>query len=151
HKIALRTINLDNDQREEHSYSDLINHSHRIASFLKDRGLEKGDPVALMLGQNPAWWFSLLGLMRGGFPVVPCPRLLTSQDLEYRINDLGIKAIITAPELQERVDAIKKECPSLLSLITTGAGNAYWDSFTDILNDKLDCVEARTTTADPCV
>lgn len=150
-KLALRCIDQDTNEKTNITYAELVKRSHQIAQFFAGQGLNKKAAVALMLGQRPAWWYNLAGLMRAGIAVVPCPRLLTSKDLVYRINDLGIQGIITAPELQDRIDAIKEECPTLKTRITTGSNSKDWTSLTNIFENKVIPFNTITTTDDPCL
>lgn len=151
-RLAIRCIDQDNRDHEDITYADIVKRSHQIAHFLEKKGLKKGDSVALLLGQRPAWWYSVAGLMRKGIAIVPCPRLLTANDLLYRINDLSIGGIITAPESQDLVDSIRHKCPTLTSLITTGCASSNWTSLTDFFRDNdIDLSKAGTTTDDPCV
>lgn len=152
-KQALRSIDQDSGESISISYQDIQRRSQDIGDYFVKNGFKKGDSVALMLGQRPAWWYSLAGLIREGIAVVPCSRLLTSNDLIYRINDLKIRGIITAPELQHRVDSIRDKCPSLVKSVTSGTASISWDSLTDIFNSNgiLSTARANTTTADPCV
>lgn len=153
-KLALRCMDQDQATYKNITYADIAKRSNQLAHyFVKQKEFKKGDTVALMLGQQPAWWYSLAGLMRHGIAVVPCSRLLTPKDLVYRLNDLGIKGIITTQELQTQVDVVRKECSSLISSVTTGPANADWDSLTDIFDDyPVNLTESTvTTTEDPCL
>jgi acyl-coenzyme A synthetase/AMP-(fatty) acid ligase len=152
-RLAIRSIDQDSGRLESITYSRLVYSSKQIAAFFQQEGFRKGDSVALMLGQQSAWWFALAGLLRSGLAIVPCPRLLTVKDLTYRINDLKIKGIVTLPEFQTRVDALRKDCPSLTSCVTTGFASYNWASLQDIYESNsvslLSPVE--TTTQDPCL
>lgn len=150
-KIALRCIDQESGQRSEITYTKLVKHSQQIAHFFAENHLGKGSTVALMLGQRPAWWYTLAGLIRAGIAVVPCPRLLTPKDLSYRIQDLGIDGIVTAPELQARIEAVRMACPTLKTFITTGTSNERWISIDDIINRKATLPSVETTTDDPCL
>lgn len=135
------------------TYPQLVKRSHQIANFFTEQGFKRGDSVALMLGQHPAWWYSVAGLMRAGIAVVPCPRLLTAKDLEYRINHLGIRGIITAPELQKSLDAIKNQCPTLETRVTTGAPEKGWFSLKKDVFSTIGTFPSKivTTTEDLCI
>ncbi len=151
-RLAIRSIDQDGHDHAEITYTDIVTHSHQVTHFFMQQGFKRGDAVGLMLGQRPAWWYSLAGLMRAGIAVVPCPRLLTSSDLSYRINDLGIRGIITAPELQTRIDAIRHQCPSLQTTVTTGLAESNWFSLKEVLNSNAAISPAvSTTTDDPCL
>ena len=105
-----------------------------------------------MLGQDPAWWFNVAGMIRQGIALVPCSRLLTPKDLLYRMNDLKIRGIVTTAELQGKVEAIRNECPALSNFVSTGNSGFGWTSLTDIFNQELARArEVITTTEDPCI
>ncbi len=150
-RLAIRCIDQDGDNHAEITYADIVKRSHQIAGFFTEQGFKKGNAVALMLGQRLHWWYSLAGLMRAGIAVIPCPRLLTSKDLSYRINDLDIRGIITTPELQERIDLIRDQCPALKTTITTGPSVKGWHSLADIFNNERTSLEIKTTTDDACL
>ncbi|MBS0350798.1 MAG: AMP-binding protein [Proteobacteria bacterium] len=151
-KTAIICIDQAKEERLKIKYSDLVKSSHQIANFFTHQGFKRGDTVALMLGQHPAWWYSLAGLMRAGIAVVPCPRLLTPKDLIYRINHLGIRGIITAPELQNHVDVIKDQCPTLQTMVTTDLSEKNWSSLKDIFNAPfILSPEISTNTDDACL
>jgi acyl-coenzyme A synthetase/AMP-(fatty) acid ligase len=153
-RLAIRCIDYDSSDKyfTDITYSELVRHSQQIAHFLKQKGIKQGDSIALMLGQQPAWWYSLAGLMRAGISIVPFPRLLTPKDLTYRINDLSIKGIITTPELQDRINSIRAHCPTLKVLVTTGNSSvAGWVSFPNMVDYLVETSSETTTTKDPCL
>lgn len=148
-KLALRHFDFDQDSLEEVTYQQLVKRSTQAAAFLRSHGFVKGDKLALMLGQHPAWWYTLLASLHEGIGIIPCSRLLTPEDLKYRIDYLGIKGLITVPELEERVNTIRHECPSLNTTITTGKSSTNWLAFDEALNsDSTGITPADTTNRD---
>lgn len=153
-RLAIRSIDQDNGDQSEVTYQELVKKSQQIATYFEHKEIKKGDTVALMLGQRLPWWFSLAGLMRQGIAVVPFPRLLTTNDLIYRINDLKIGGIITSSEQQEKIDSIRDKCPSLKITVTSGISNFQWPSLNNIFDSEIKLPEKpviATTTEDPCV
>ncbi len=150
-KLAIHCVDQDIGENLDITYAEVVKRSHQIAHFFTKQGFKKGDAVALMLGQRPAWWYSLAGLMRAGIPVVPFSRLLTPKDLLYRIKDLGIRGIITSPELQERIDLIRDQCSSLKTTVTVGTAVKGWESLIDIFNGDTVLVKEHTTVEDACL
>lgn len=69
--------------------------SCQAANLLASSGVEPGDRVLLMLPRMPQWWIAMLGLIRLGAVPVPCTPLLTTRDLEYRVQCASIRAAIT--------------------------------------------------------
>jgi medium-chain acyl-CoA synthetase len=147
-QLAIRYINPNKGKNsiEEISYQELVARSHQIANHFRQQGLKKGDSVALALEQEPAWWYSLAGLVRGGFPVVPCSHQLTKKDLQYRINGLGIRGIVATPDVKRRVEAVRYNCPTLASLVATGYADSDQSSIGYILKHSptVSCREDTT-------
>jgi len=150
--VALRCINIDESlsSYEEITYRQIEHQSHAIASYFHDQGLRKGDSVALILGQRPAWWYCLAALIRSGIAAIPCSRLLTPYDLEYRINDLKVRGVVAAPELKGRIDAIRHRCPSLTTFLSTDDVSVPWFSLENIAY-KGENTTQSTSTQDPCL
>jgi acyl-coenzyme A synthetase/AMP-(fatty) acid ligase len=151
-RVSLVSVDLDTGDEEEVTYASMVEKSNRLANHFVKKGLTQGQSAALMLGQHPVWWYSLVALMRIGVGSVPCPRLLTEEDLAYRINDIGISAIVTSPEQQRKIDNISAICPSLTNRVTIGQHSQRWDSFSQILRtESSEAPSIFTTTADPCL
>jgi len=152
-RCAIQKIDLDRDEHtiaETITYEQLSHYSRQVGGMMRAQGIKRGDAVALMVGQDLGWWYSLAALMRRGVAAVPCSRLLTQKDLAYRIRDLGMKGMVTIPGLESRVEAIREECPSLQSLMTVGPSHDSWHSIYDAAGDYEEEM-SLTTTEDPCV
>jgi len=151
-KLAIRSVDLDDGETKEIPYVDITEKSYHISQYFKNKNFNIGDPVALLLGQKSAWWYSMVGLLRIGLSIVPCPSLLTENDLLYRINDLNIRGIITGPKSEHLINSIRSSCPSLVSTITTGSQKDQWESLDDIYkNQVIGKSRVRTTTHNPCL
>ncbi len=153
---ALKNLDEDRKLSEDISYKSLMLKGQQIAHFLKTKGVKKGDSVALMLGQCPNWWFAVAGCMKEGIAIVPCPRLLTPDDLLYRINDLKMKAIIVDSVTEEKINTIIPRLQQPLLKLTTGDAHDNWFSTKDIFSKTvseslLSLEKSITTTQDPCV
>ncbi len=152
-KTALSYVDLDQKAPPvDITYKNLVARSHQLGQFFLNQGFQKGDTVALILNQHPGWWYLVPGLMRLGIGIVPCSPLLTSKDMRYRINDLGIQGIIASEKLEERIDSIRSECSTLKTTITTGKSHDSWTSLEEILKNTPTTEPSiiHTTTEDPC-
>ena len=89
----------DDAAREElYTFQQLSNLSQRAANFFQTSGIARGDRVLLVLHRVPQWWIAMLGLIRLGAVPVPGTPLLTSRDLDFRIEAAKITAVITDTE-----------------------------------------------------
>ncbi len=91
------------------TWSELNGWANRIARYLQDRGLAKGDAIAVFLENRP----ELLAVVAGAAKLgVACAMLNTSQKgkvLEHSINLIQPKMVVVGEELMEAFDGIKAE------------------------------------------
>jgi O-succinylbenzoic acid--CoA ligase len=102
----------------------------QVAAGLAAHGVERGDRVALFLGNLPEFIFTLYAVQRLGAVAVPVSVREQKPGLEYILNQCGARLIVHEAALSARVPDVGA-CPALLARIvvgdTTGAGN-----FTDL-------------------
>jgi long-chain acyl-CoA synthetase len=68
--------------------------SRALAAYLQSLGLEKGDRVALMMPNIPQYPMAVAAVLRAGYIVVNVNPLYTPRELEYQLQDAGVKAIV---------------------------------------------------------
>ena len=148
--VAIQHLALDGSEQTI-TFADLAERSDRIASALRERGIEPGDRVLLLLPRIPEWFEVLLGAMKLGAIVVPCTIMLTASDLEYRLQVSGAKCIITIDEVAERVDAVVAPArPSVFR--SSSAGSAPAGSATRRASGApAEFEPVRTRRDDPCM
>ncbi len=74
-------------------YSDLLDQSSSVGAWLRSKGLEKGDRVAIMMPNVLQYPAVLTGVLRAGMTVVNVNPLYTPRELEHQLKDSGAKAI----------------------------------------------------------
>ncbi len=139
---ALRWVSGDESVEECFSFARLQELSRRAARALAESGIRPGEPVLLMLPRIPAWWISMLGLIRFGAVPVPCTTQLTPHDLRYRLEAGGIRAVITDAE-----EAAKFEGFDGVGWLV-GRPASGWRSLDDALAQPADNYTAAATRAD---
>ncbi|MEV4217583.1 AMP-binding protein [Nonomuraea sp. NPDC049725] len=78
----------------ERGYEEMSRASDRLASWLAARGVSKGDPVMLMLGNQVELWESMLAVMKLGAVILPATTALTTADLADRIERSGARHVV---------------------------------------------------------
>ena len=78
----------------ERSFDEMARASDRLAAWLAARGVAKGDPVVLMLGNQVELWESMLGVMKLGAVLLPTTTALTPADLGDRIARSATRHVI---------------------------------------------------------
>ncbi|WNS74526.1 AMP-binding protein [Bacillus sp. DTU_2020_1000418_1_SI_GHA_SEK_038] len=94
---------------KEFTYRTIYELSLKLASYLQELGIEKGDRVAIMLPNIPQAVISYYGILMAGGIVVQTNPLYTERELEYQMKDSGSKAIITMDILFPRVTKVKQQ------------------------------------------
>ncbi|MHA7809900.1 MAG: long-chain-acyl-CoA synthetase [Marinobacter adhaerens] len=121
------------------TWSELDGWANRIARYLQDQGLAKGDAIAIFLENRP----ELLAVVAGAAKLgVACAMLNTSQRgkvLEHSINLIEPKMVVVGEELVEAFDGIKTDLKTahpqpFQFLADTNTLNAFGDAPTGYSN-----------------
>ena len=77
------------------TYADIDRLSRRFAAYLQRRhGVKKGDRIAVMLPNIPAFPIAMLGIVRAGAIQVNVNPLYTPRELEHQLNDAGVEIMV---------------------------------------------------------
>jgi len=77
------------------TYADTDRLSRNFAAFLQTAlGVKKGDRIAVMLPNLPAFPLAMLGIIRAGAIQVNVNPLYTPRELAHQLNDAGVKTIV---------------------------------------------------------
>jgi long-chain acyl-CoA synthetase len=77
------------------TYADTNRLSRCFAAYLQARlGVKKGDRLAVMLPNIPAFPLAMLGIIRAGAVQVNVNPLYTPRELEHQLNDAGAEIIV---------------------------------------------------------
>lgn len=101
------------------TFQEVYDQSLKLANYLKDLGVKKGDRVSIMLPNCPQAVISYYGVLFAGGIVVQTNPLYMERELEYQINDSGSEIIITLDILYPRVSKVKA-LTKLRDIIVTG-------------------------------
>ena len=77
------------------TYADTDRLSRNFAAYLQRKlGVRKGDRIAVMLPNIPAFPLAMLGIVRAGAAQVNVNPLYTPRELEHQLNDAGVEIIV---------------------------------------------------------
>ena len=134
-KLALISIDRTGKHDRYHTFYDLSRASNRFANFLKKTGVKKGDRILVILQSIPEWYIALIGMMKMGFVPMPGTVLLTSKDIEYRINRAEACMVLTDMDHADIVEGIKAKCPTLKHLMLVDGKRADWYNYDEEINE----------------
>src|SRR3954454_646433 len=81
------------------TYRELWHGARQYAAVLRERGVQPGDRVALLLPNTPHFPLAYFGVLALGGIAVPVHALLKAEEIEYVLTDSGAKALICAAPL----------------------------------------------------
>ena len=84
---------------ESVSYGQFEQYVSRFAGALKQLGIEKGDHIALLVGNTPHFLITLYASWRIGAVVVPINPTYTPNELSYIVQNSDAKLMVTLDKL----------------------------------------------------
>jgi len=105
------------------SYADLHDRAARLAGALASDGVGKGDRVAILLKNDPAWFDVFFAVASLGAVLVPINYLLRAKEVAFVLNDSGATTLVAGDDLGEVASAALAESPACRrTLVVANAG-----------------------------
>jgi len=95
-----------------------------LAHALQERGVKKGDRVALAMRNLPEWPVAFFAAAVTGAIAVPLNAWWTGEELAFGLADSGAAVLICDAERWDRISPYKAEMPALAHVMVTRAGAA---------------------------
>src|SRR3954469_234555 len=92
------------------TFAKLSENSNRIASWLRGKGVRRGDRVLVMLSNVRPLWETMLAAMKLGAVVIPCSMQLVRKDVEERVTRGEARHAVVDASVAERfagIDAVR--------------------------------------------
>ncbi|MCD7034877.1 fatty acid--CoA ligase family protein [Metabacillus sp. GX 13764] len=102
---------------EKTSYGELNRMVDLFAASLKEMGVEKGDHVALLLGNSPYFVISYFGAIRAGASVIPVNPIYTPSEIAYILNNGDVKAVAALDLFIPLLEGLNDSLPALQHVI----------------------------------
>jgi len=101
---------------EKIRYRDILQRADTLAAFLFEKGIRKGDRVALFLRNSPEFVYAVFAISKLGAIVVPVNTFLKEDELSYILEDSGSRFLIASTIHQKVVKASAAEslCEGIL-------------------------------------
>ncbi|WBY02376.1 AMP-binding protein [Ramlibacter tataouinensis] len=104
------------------TFAELAARSSQVANFLRTQGVQRGDRVLLMLGNEPALWEIMLAAMKLGAVVIPATALLTADDLQDRLDRGQVRHVVAGSAQVEKFAQLRGG----FTRISVGAPQSGW-------------------------
>jgi acetyl-CoA synthetase len=144
HRTALRIVEEDGSEQSV-SFAVMAERSDRVAAWLAQLGIGKGDRVVLMLGNQIELWESTLAIAKLGAVVMPATGALGPADLADRVSRGQARAVIV-----NAADTAKfNDVGGNYHRVAVGADTAGWHTYAAADIVAAGRFSARTTIDDP--
>lgn len=125
------------------TYGEYKEKSDRIASFLQQLGVRKGDRVLLILRRRIEWWYTMVALHKIGAVAIPANHQLSDKDIAYRCQSAGVKVVICCDTtyVMENVQKASYFCRDIEHCVYVNDGNSsmaisdMWIDFWTAVNE----------------
>ncbi|GAB3302902.1 AMP-binding protein [Epidermidibacterium keratini] len=89
----------------DYTFGDIVERANRLANVLADKGIKRGDIVAIINPQSLQTAVSFMAIFRMGAIALPISHLFGPDALQYRFENSGARAVIVN---QRRADSVRE-------------------------------------------
>ena len=116
--------------RREITWQEFDDQANRFANLLLERGIKKGDKVAILLMNCLEWLPVYFGILRSGAVAVPLNFRYTAEEIKYCLGLSEAMGLVFGPEFIDRMEAISDEIPAVNLLLYVGEnGPAFAEDY----------------------
>lgn len=110
------------------TYAELDDVHRRVATWMSEHGVSRGDRVAVYLGNSTEFVIAFLALLRLGAVHVPVNPMFQPAELAYELLDSEPVLVVTNTALSSTLEACADRVPAIPVLLTDGTGELGWES-----------------------
>ena len=149
-KIALIWTN-DNDENHTFTFKDIKEYSNKTVNLLKSLGIKKGDKVMLTLKNRYEFWFCMVALHKLGAVAIPATHMLKLHDIDFRLTNAEVKAVISVEEdsLLPDYDEAEKELDWDLKKLAIETDRDGWINFNKAIENESPVYERPSDDSNP--
>ncbi|WNV88321.1 acyl-CoA synthetase [Umezawaea sp. Da 62-37] len=126
------------DTGETLTYAALEERSTRLSRLLHDRGLRRGDTIAVIAENGPRYFEAYWAALRSGLYITAINHHLKPSEIAYIVGDCAAKALVVSAAKSEQALAIADRTPTVVCRLAFGGPV-----------DGHDDYEAALATAEP--
>ena len=109
------------------TFGELRTRSNRIASWLRELGVGRGERVLVMLPNVVPLWEVMVAAMKLGAVVIPASTLLPAEDVEDRVARGEVRAVVALADLADRFAGV----PASVLRVAVGGAVDGWHALAD--------------------
>ena len=126
------------------SFAEMSQRSSQVANYLRSLGVQRGDRLLLMLGNELPLWEVMLACIKLGAVLIPATSLLTTDDLRDRLDRGQVRHVVTASAQTGKFDSLSGD----YTRVAIGADVAGWENYAAAATESMDFEPGGVTRAD---
>ena len=131
------------------TYGELDEMANRLSQLFRNAGLERGDHVAFCMENRAEYLPIAWGCHYAGLYYTAISSRLTTDEIDYIVNDCGAEAFIASPYIAEAATSIIESTPNVRVRLSVGGHIDGHESFEDaIAAQPNEPLEGRLEAAD---
>jgi len=148
-KVAL--IWTDDEEERTFTFKEMKEYSNKTVNLLKKMGIKKGDKVLLTLKNRYEWWFCMVALHKLGAIAIPATHMLKLHDIDFRLRNAEVKAVISVEEdsLLPDYEEAEKELDWDLKKLVIKTDREGWINFNEAIEKESPVYERPTGEENP--
>ncbi len=138
---------------EKITYADILEAVDKLAAFLAEKGVKKGDKVAFFVRNSPEFIYSIFAASKLGAIVVPINTFLKEDELSYILEDSGASVLIGSA-IHEKIVNSSKASTLCRFIVWEGDSSVQGEqhyTFDDVLKTEVSVAQSPTTLEDTAV
>jgi long-chain acyl-CoA synthetase len=120
------------------TYGELDLRSRKLARYMHDRGIAKGDHIAVMMENNADYFTACWAAQRLGLVYTPINWHLAADETAYIVENCGAKALIVSGHTRAIAEAISNHLRGITVAITVGQSFGRFQNLDQIIADVPD-------------
>jgi long-chain acyl-CoA synthetase len=115
------------------TYQEIDDLISKMAHFVQEKGIKKGDRVLLICQNSPEFVISYLGIIRAGATVIPLNITLTPEEIKYIIKDAQAKLVVVHEKIVEAVASkLKLDFSKQINIELTVINKGFIDTIKEL-------------------
>jgi long-chain acyl-CoA synthetase len=138
---------------EKITYGDILAVADKLAAFLANKGVKKGDKIAFFLRNSPEFIYTVFAASKLGAIVVPINTFLKEDELTYILEDSG-SSVLVASAVHEKIVNHSKVTNLSKFIVWEGENSAQGEqhfTFDEALKTELSIAHTDTALEDTAV
>lgn len=88
--------------KEEITYNDLNKKANKLARYLIQKGVKKGDTIGVMIDKSSEYMIALIGILKSGAVYMPISNDMPDERIRYVLGDTSAKLLITTEKFDKK-------------------------------------------------